>query len=101
MVSNHVACFSVMVSGPRSEEHTSELQSPCNIVCSLLLEKIRKIILEHYFLNTNTVYSLALKLKNKLDVKELKNMGSGSFFFFNYRGPGKLITFPKDVAVHN
>src|SRR5205807_6361061 len=24
---------------PRSEEHTSELQSPCNIVCSLLLEK--------------------------------------------------------------
>src|SRR5256885_5379441 len=24
---------------PRSEEHTSELQSPCNIVCPLLLEK--------------------------------------------------------------
>src|SRR5256885_9422403 len=24
---------------PRSEEHTSELQSPCNIVCRLLLEK--------------------------------------------------------------
>src|SRR5256885_11984486 len=24
----------------RSEEHTSELQSPCNIVCRLLLEKI-------------------------------------------------------------
>src|ERR1039457_754401 len=23
----------------RSEEHTSELQSPCNIVCRLLLEK--------------------------------------------------------------
>src|SRR5688500_20044385 len=23
---------------PRSEEHTSELQSPCNIVCRLLLE---------------------------------------------------------------
>src|SRR5688500_19584663 len=23
----------------RSEEHTSELQSPCNLVCSLLLEK--------------------------------------------------------------
>src|SRR5688500_19110476 len=26
----------------RSEEHTSELQSPCNIVCSLLLEKKKK-----------------------------------------------------------
>src|SRR5256885_11628875 len=24
---------------PRSEEHTSELQSPCNIVCRLMLEK--------------------------------------------------------------
>src|SRR5256885_2735596 len=24
---------------PRSEEHTSELQSPCNLVCRLLLEK--------------------------------------------------------------
>src|SRR5256885_11851803 len=26
-------------SGTRSEEHTSELQSPCNLVCRLLLEK--------------------------------------------------------------
>src|SRR2546426_1455433 len=25
--------------GHRSEEHTSELQSPCNLVCRLLLEK--------------------------------------------------------------
>src|SRR5256885_11650629 len=25
--------------GPRSEEHTSELQSPCNLVCRLLLDK--------------------------------------------------------------
>src|SRR2546426_8122704 len=29
--------------GPsRSEEHTSELQSPCNLVCRLLLEKKKK-----------------------------------------------------------
>src|SRR2546426_5763882 len=28
---------------PRSEEHTSELQSPCNLVCRLLLEKKKKI----------------------------------------------------------
>src|SRR2546426_8542374 len=26
----------------RSEEHTSELQSPCNIVCRLLLEKTKQ-----------------------------------------------------------
>src|SRR5256885_4702135 len=28
----------------RSEEHTSELQSPCNLVCRLLLEKKKKEI---------------------------------------------------------
>src|SRR5256885_9527657 len=28
----------------RSEEHTSELQSPCNLVCRLLLEKKKKLI---------------------------------------------------------
>src|SRR2546426_7037113 len=28
---------------PRSEEHTSELQSPCNLVCRLLLEKKKNI----------------------------------------------------------
>src|SRR5688500_20073322 len=27
---------------PRSEEHTSELQSPCNLVCRLLPEKKKK-----------------------------------------------------------
>src|SRR2546426_6612728 len=31
---------------PRSEEHTSELQSPCNLVCRLLLEK-KKIAKSH------------------------------------------------------
>src|SRR5256885_7271680 len=37
---------SLMGTGPhgnhRSEEHTSELQSPCNLVCRLLLEKKKK-----------------------------------------------------------
>src|SRR2546426_5448320 len=31
----------------RSEEHTSELQSPCNLVCRLLLEKKKKLIAQH------------------------------------------------------
>src|SRR5256885_7255269 len=30
----------------RSEEHTSELQSPCNLVCRLLLEKKKKKMIE-------------------------------------------------------
>src|SRR2546426_8691934 len=32
----------VPIPGMRSEEHTSELQSPCNLVCRLLLEKKKK-----------------------------------------------------------
>src|SRR5256885_9139560 len=31
--------LSLLVAAGRSEEHTSELQSPCNLVCRLLLEK--------------------------------------------------------------
>src|SRR5256885_3738779 len=30
--------------GVRSEEHTSELQSPCNLVCRLLLEKKKNLV---------------------------------------------------------
>src|SRR2546426_9237188 len=30
----------------RSEEHTSELQSPCNLVCRLLLEKKKRVKIE-------------------------------------------------------
>src|SRR2546426_2789865 len=31
--------------GGRSEEHTSELQSPCNLVCRLLLEKKKNMLM--------------------------------------------------------
>src|SRR5256885_12375170 len=34
----------VLLQDFRSEEHTSELQSPCNLVCRLLLEKKKKPI---------------------------------------------------------
>src|SRR5256885_11859085 len=37
----------------RSEEHTSELQSPCNLVCRLLLEK-KKDIIHNKFLTLQT-----------------------------------------------
>src|SRR5256885_9385840 len=38
----------------RSEEHTSELQSPCNLVCRLLLEKKKKNKYIHSTLNICT-----------------------------------------------
>src|SRR5256885_5146485 len=38
--SSSIGSFGLMCRGTaRSEEHTSELQSPCNLVCRLLLEK--------------------------------------------------------------
>src|SRR6266566_7366279 len=36
------AGYRVAGADARSEEHTSELQSPCNLVCRLLLEKKKK-----------------------------------------------------------
>src|SRR5256885_15397252 len=39
---HHLRLFSNVMT-PRSEEHTSELQSPCNLVCRLLLEKKKNI----------------------------------------------------------
>src|SRR5256885_4700199 len=38
----HVFVVSLGDGAARSEEHTSELQSPCNLVCRLLLEKKKK-----------------------------------------------------------
>src|SRR5256885_12069171 len=42
----------------RSEEHTSELQSPCNLVCRLLLEKKKQIRV--LYCNRDTVRLSAL-----------------------------------------
>src|SRR5256885_9565621 len=41
----------------RSEEHTSELQSPCNLVCRLLLEKKKNKMC--VFLETYDIYPSA------------------------------------------
>src|SRR5256885_11022518 len=43
---------------PRSEEHTSELQSPCNLVCRLLLEK--KKTHDRHLVTTHDSYCLAI-----------------------------------------
>src|SRR5256885_4041563 len=48
----------------RSEEHTSELQSPCNLVCRLLLEKKKKqtydiiFVYEQYALTVEHIIEL-------------------------------------------
>src|SRR5256885_4474560 len=42
----HQPQFAAVPRPDRSEEHTSELQSPCNLVCRLLLEKKKKTPLQ-------------------------------------------------------
>src|SRR2546426_6136522 len=57
-------CSAAVPHSWRSEEHTSELQSPCNLVCRLLLEKKKKTttsILTHI-----TPMYLLLALKRRL-----------------------------------
>src|SRR5256885_9040406 len=45
----------------RSEEHTSELQSPCNLVCRLLLEKKKHKRLSNLIVRVHTAPSLSAK----------------------------------------
>src|SRR3989454_1561435 len=49
----------------RSEEHTSELQSPCNLVCRLLLEKKKKTYRQHRpFKTVNDIQSAIVVLSS-------------------------------------
>src|SRR5256885_11867440 len=51
----------------RSEEHTSELQSPCNLVCRLLLEKKKKKRGREYF--PDTLSDLSCRGANEVDCR--------------------------------
>src|ERR1022692_4854974 len=75
----------------RSEEHTSELQSPCNLVCRLLLEKKKevRIVEEEERLAGWTVQGILLEegsdgVKNELSLQ--------FFFFFNDAATTEIYT---------
>src|SRR2546430_6784840 len=62
-----LSCCARNVRLPRSEEHTSELQSQSNLVCRLLLEKKKKkkkIHVEHHFNNIPLHCSLTERQAN-------------------------------------
>src|SRR5437764_8319084 len=62
-------------SSPRSEEHTSELQSPMYLVCRLLLEKKKnKIRAEqnNQYINTNTAHFL--RKDHRTDVVHIRTV---------------------------
>src|SRR5688500_20097241 len=59
----------------RSEEHTSELQSPCNIVCRLLLEKknqMRELLESRIIIETEATRLAATKRTNN-DLINIRN----------------------------
>src|SRR2546426_2868574 len=47
----------------RSEEHTSELQSPCNLVCRLLLEKKKNYSkIDQHYIHTVDIGSIHARI---------------------------------------
>src|SRR5256885_13247788 len=46
----------------RSEEHTSELQSPCNLVCRLLLEKKKNLRIDSILLTPRDYAAYVLQI---------------------------------------
>src|SRR6478735_1374307 len=92
---------------PRSEEHTSELQSPCNLVCRLLLEKKKNNLVRYEDLGNQTAHSghvAALLLQYRLLLRvgqhqqQLVVGGAISrgdvIFFLMIRRPPRSTLFP-------
>src|ERR1039457_4858742 len=80
----------------RSEEHTSELQSPCNLVCRLLLEKKKMKNIEYKWLalsctSLGELFSVlsdsTLCIALPFMMKELHATMNLFFFFFKIHTP--------------
>src|SRR3990170_2368828 len=76
---------------PRSEEHTSELQSPDHLVCRLLLEKKKHEIKEHI----REQVEEQLKLLGIIIDEDLIAV----LFFLNQGAPAKIHAFPHPPAL--
>src|SRR5205807_8245283 len=64
--------------GKRSEEHTSELQSPCNLVCRLLLEKKKK---KKKKINHNTIKNKTKKTKTSNNTQKSETTDASNVEF--------------------
>src|ERR1039457_6518483 len=83
----------------RSEEHTSELQSPCNLVCRLLLDKKKLFLLIYSLLNK---YCIICCSTSCTSVVALKNKGCAfkySSFFLKKAGPPEFSPFPSHASL--
>src|SRR2546426_8210776 len=68
--------------GYRSEEHTSELQSPCNLVCRLLLEKKKKNITNDDQQSNHKILELSIAdivAQNVLAIVDIHDRGRQDF----------------------
>src|ERR1039457_7196005 len=97
----------------RSEEHTSELQSPCNLVCRLLLEKKKKKYVEQQqpspqyapHISSHTSVALAL-LRPRGCVRLLLRTPNACFlfclfFFLKEAPPPKFSLLPPPTPFHS
>src|ERR1039457_2966720 len=71
----------------RSEEHTSELQSPCNLVCRLLLAKTITTACSVYGARSSRRFM-------RMKVARLAGYGCARIFFLMIRRPPRSTLFP-------
>src|ERR1039457_4776382 len=78
---------------PRSEEHTSELQSPCNLVCRLLLEKKSRMGIINV-LSTANLAPFECAIPAIALISDMTRVGLPVFFFLMIRRPPRSTLFP-------
>src|SRR3982751_1182514 len=77
----------------RSEEHTSELQSPCNLVCRLLLEKKKHIEVVQMILGHPSP-TVPWKVYSHLMRRAKAEQFTAGIFFLMIRRPPRSTLFP-------
>src|SRR6266571_4946874 len=81
----------------RSEEHTSELQSHVNLVCRLLLEKKKKVVVARIAENKVGLGVCLIEISDGPDLIESCEIdvpGTYLFFFLMIRRPPRSTLFP-------
>src|SRR6202167_706800 len=104
-------CLSWPLLPPRSEEHTSELQSPGDLVCRLLLEKKKRAITsprtrsrvngdQQVYTRAHALASSLLRIASAPTVRPaVRSCSSYVFFFLNDRAPPEISPLPLPDAL--